>query len=388
MNEGRSVFSQVIDMLDRKELQRCIQSYPMPRVSRSFSARDQFLCMVFAQLTFRASLRDIEACLRDSTHLYAMGIRGNITRTNLAYANENRDWRVYRDLAQVLIRKARRLYAKESHGLDIDEMVYALDSSTIDLCLSMFPWATFRQTKSAIKLHTLMDLRGSIPVFISITEGSVHDVNILDKIHFEAGSIYVMDRGYVDFGRLYRIQQARAFFVTRAKSNFRFYVNRSNPIDRSTGLRCDQVISLCTAKSKTLYPERLRRIRYIDPETGKSLTFLTNNFELSPLTIAAIYKSRWHIELFFKWIKQNLRIKSFYGTSANAVKTQIWIAICVYLMVACLNKMHGINENLSRILQVVSVNVFQKDPVNQLLAKFETMNENSSNSNHLMFNDF
>jgi len=360
----------------------------MPRSSRTFSARDQFLSMAFAQMTYRESLRDIEACLRGSSHLYAMGIRGNITRTNLAYANENRDWRIYRDLAQVLIRKARRLYAKESHGLDIDEMVYALDSSTIDLCLSMFPWATFRQTKSAIKLHTLMDLRGSIPVFISITEGSVHDVNILDKIHFEAGSIYVMDRGYVDFGRLHEIEQARAFFVTRAKSNFRFYVSRSNPIDRSTGLRCDQVIGLSTAKSKTLYPERLRRIRYIDPETGRSLTFLTNHFELPPLTIAAIYKSRWHIELFFKWIKQNLRIKSFYGTSANAVKTQIWIAICVYLMVACLNKMHGINENLSRILQVVSVNVFLKDPVNQLLKKFETMDNDSTNSNQLMFNDF
>jgi transposase len=317
-----------------------------------------------------------------------MGIRGNITRTNLAYANENRDWRVYRDLAQVLIRKARRLYAAESHGLDIDEMVYALDSSTIDLCLSMFPWATFRQTKAAIKLHTLMDLRGSIPVFISITEGSIHDVNILDQIAFEAGSIYVMDRGYVDFCRLHRIDQARAFFVTRAKSNLRFYVSRSNPIDRSTGLRCDQVIGLCTAKSKTLYPEKLRRIRYIDPETGQSLTFITNQFEMPPLTIAAIYKSRWHIELFFKWIKQNLRIKAFYGTSINAVKTQIWIAICVYLMVACLNKMHGINENLSRILQVLSVNVFQKDPVNQLLAKFETMNENPSNFNQLMFNDF
>lgn len=360
----------------------------MPRSSRTFSARDQFLSMAFAQMTYRESLRDIEACLRGSSHLYAMGIRGNITRTNLAYANENRDWRVYRDLAQVLIRKARRLYASESHGLDIDEMVYALDSTTIDLCLSMFPWATFRQTKSAIKLHTLMDLRGSIPVFISITEGSVHDVNILDKILFEAGSIYVMDRGYVDFGRLHRIDQARAFFVTRAKSNLRSYVSRSNPIDRSTGLRCDQVIGLCTAKSKTLYPEKLRRIRYIDPETGKSLTFLTNHFELPALTIAAIYKSRWNIELFFKWIKQNLRIKTFYGTTTNAVKTQIWIAICVYLMVACLNKMHGINENLSRILQVVSVNVFLKVPVNQLLAKFQTTDDDDSNSNQLMFNDF
>ena len=267
-------------------------------------------------------------------------------------------------------------------------MVYALDSTTIDLCLSMFPWATFRQTKSAIKLHTLMDLRGSIPVFISITEGSVHDVNILDKILIEAGSIYVMDHGYVDFARLHRIEEARAFFVTRAKSNLRFYVSHSNPVDRSSGLRCDQIIGLSIKKSKTDYPAKLRRIRYVDPETGQSLTFLTNQFELPALTIAAVYKSRWHIELFFKWIKQNLRIKSFYGTSTNAVKTQIWIAICVYLMVACLNKMHGLNENLSRILQVLSVNVFQKDPVVQLLAKIETMNDNSSNSNQLMFNDF
>jgi hypothetical protein len=388
MNAGRLVFSQVMDMLHREHFDRCVARYPMPRSSRTFSGRDQFLSMAFAQMTYRESLRDIEACLRNSSHLYAMGIRGNVTRSNLAYANEKRDWRVFADLAQVLIRKARRLYAAEDHGLDIEEMVYALDSTTIDLCLTMFPWATFRQTKSAIKLHTLMDLRGSIPVFISITEGSVHDVNILDKILIEAGSIYVMDRGYVDFSRLHRIEQARAFFVTRAKSNLRFYVRQSNPVDRSAGLRCDQIIGLSIAKSKVDYPAKLRRIRYIDPETGQSLTFITNQFEMPALTIAAIYKSRWHIELFFKWIKQNLRIKAFYGTSINAVKTQIWIAICVYLMVACLNKMHGINENLSRILQVLSVNVFQKDPVNQLLAKFETMNENPSNFNQLMFNDF
>jgi hypothetical protein len=388
MNAGRLVFSQVMDMLHREHFDRCVARYPMPRSSRTFSGRDQFLSMAFAQMTYRESLRDIEACLRNSSHLYAMGIRGNVIRSNLAYANEKRDWRVFADLAQVLIRKARRLYAAEDHGLDIEEMVYALDSTTIDLCLTMFPWATFRQTKSAIKLHTLMDLRGSIPVFISITEGSVHDVNILDKILIEAGSIYVMDRGYVDFSRLHRIEQARAFFVTRAKSNLRFYVSQSNPVDRSTGLRCDQIIGLSIAKSKVDYPAKLRRIRYIDPETGQSLTFITNQFEMPALTIAAIYKSRWHIELFFKWIKQNLRIKAFYGTSINAVKTQIWIVICVYLMVACLNKMHGINENLSRILQVLSVNVFQKDPVNQLLAKFETMNEKSSNFNQLMFNDF
>ena len=285
-------------------------------------------------MTFRESLRDIEACLSGCRHLYAMGFRGNITRTNLAYANEHRDWRVYAELAQVLIRRARRLYSGDSHGLDIDEMVYALDASTIDLCLTLFPWAHFRQTKAAIKLHTLMDLKGSIPVFISITDGSVHDVNILDDIAFEPGSIYVMDRGYVDFARLHRMHQAGAYFVTRAKSNLAFYVSQSRPIDKTTGLRCDQSIGLKTAKSKRDYPEKLRRIRFIDAETGQSLVFITNHFGLPAITIARIYKSRWHIELFFKWIKQNLRIKAFYGTSVNAVKTQIWVAISIYLMVA------------------------------------------------------
>ena len=344
--------------------------------------------MAFAQITFRESLRDIEACLSGCRHLYAMGIQGNLTRTNLAYANEHRDWRVYADLAQVLIRKARRLYAKDCNALDIDEMVYALDASTIDLCLSMFPWAHFRKTKAAIKLHTLMDLRGSIPVFISITDGSVHDVNVLDEITFDPASIYVMDRGYIDFARLYGIHQAGAFFVTRAKSNMAFYVSQSRQIDKTTGLRCDQSIGLKTVKSKREYPEKLRRIRFIDPETGKSLVFITNHFGLPALTIARIYKSRWQIELFFKWIKQNLRIKTFYGTTENAVKTQIWIAICVYLMVACLKKKHGIDESLSRILQVISVNVFQKEPVNQLFTNLETSDEGVSICNQLMLNGF
>ncbi len=388
MNEGRTIFTQVIDTLDRKEFQRCCDRYPMPRESRSFSARDQFLSMAFAQMTFRESLRDIEACLSGSRHLYAMGFRGNITRTNLAYANEHRDWRVYADLAQVLIRKAQRLYLDSTTGLDIDEMVYALDASTIDLCLAMFPWAHFRQTKAAIKLHTMMDLRGSIPVFISITDGRVHDVNVLDDIPFEPGSIYVMDRGYVDFRRLYRIHQAGAFFVTRAKSNMAFYVSASGQVDKTTGLRCDQTISLKTAKSKRDYPEKLRRVRFIDAETGRSLVFLTNHSSLDAINVARIYKSRWHIELFFKWIKQNLRIKAFYGTSENAVKTQIWIAIGVYLMVACLNKIHGFDENLSRILQVLSVNAFQKDTINQLLAKFETTNDDLEIRNQLVFNGF
>lgn len=387
MNAGKLVFTQVTDILDPKQLSRCVDRYPMPRASKGMSARDQFLSMIFAQMTFRESLRDIEACLNGSRHLYAMGFRGNITRTNLAYANEHRNWRVYADLAQVLIRRARGLYASHGHGLDIDEMVYALDSSTIDLCLSMFPWAHFRQTKAAIKLHTMIDLRGSIPVFISITEGSVHDVNVLDDIAFEPKSIYVMDRGYVDFSRLYRIHQAGAFFVTRAKSNMAFYVSQSRDINKTTGLRCDQSIGLKTAKSKRDYPEKLRRIRFIDSETGKSIVFITNHFGLSAINIAHIYKSRWRIELFFKWIKQNLRIKAFYGNTENAVKTQIWIAICVYLMVACLSKIHGFDKNLSRILQVLSINVFQKESINQLLTNFDTNFNNFDIHNQLEFND-
>lgn len=388
MNIGRTIFSQIVDTLDRKEFQRCVSDYPMPRQSRGFSARDQFLSMAFAQITFRESLRDIEACLNGCRYLYSMGFRGNITRTNLAYANEHRNWRIYADLAQILIRRARKLYAEDTNGLDINEMVYALDASTIDLCLTIFPWAHFRKTKAAIKLHTMIDLQGSIPVFISITEGSVHDVNALDQIAFEPGSIYVMDRGYVDFARLYRIDQTRAFFVTRAKSNMAFYVSQSRAIDKTTGLRCDQSIGLTTPKSKRDYPEKLRRIRFVDAETGKSLVFITNHFGMPAMTIAHIYKSRWHIELFFKWIKQNLRIKTFYGTTENAVKTQIWIAISVYLMVACLNKTHAINESLSRILQILSVNVFQKVPFNQLFTNYSTTNHDLSNSKQLTFNDF
>jgi len=377
-----------MDTLHREQFERCVDRYPMARQSRGFSARDQFLAMAFAQMTFRESLRDIEACLKDCRHRYAMGFRGNITRTNLAYANEHRDWRVYADFAQLLIRRARKLYSEDSHGLDIDEIVYALDASTIDLCLTLFPWAHFRTTKAAIKLHTLMDLNGSIPVFISITDGSVNDVNALDYLRFEAGSIYVMDRGYIDFKRLNRIHRAGAFFVTRAKTNLAFNVSQSHPVDKKTGLRCDQNINLRTTKSKHDYPEKLRRIRYMDTEIGKSLVFISNHFELPATTIAAIYKRRWQIELFFKWIKQNLRIKTFYGRSENAVKTQIWIAVCVYLMVACLNKAHHLDENLSRILQILSVNVFQKEPINQVLTKSEAESSSIELHNQLTFNDF
>lgn len=387
MNTGRLVFTQVMDVLDPKQLTRCIDRYPMPRASKGMTARDQFLAMAFAQITFRESLRDIEACLRGCSHLYAMGIRGNITRTNLAYANEHRHWRVYEALAQVLIRKARRLYREDSNGLDIDEMVYAVDASTIDLCLSMFPWAHFRKTKAAIKLHTQIDLTGSIPVFMQITDGSVHDVHFMDRMLIEAGSIYVFDRGYLDFARLFRIESTNAYFVIRAKSNTRFQICESRPVDKSCGLRCDQTIRLSTYKGKRDYPKKLRRISFFDTETRKRLVFLTNHFDLPALTIAAIYKRRWQIELFFKWIKQNLRIKAFFGTSENAVRTQIWIAICVYLMVACLNKVHGIEESLSRILQIMSVNVFQKVTFNQLLGDFTTEGEEAGFSKQLIFND-
>jgi len=316
-----------------------------------------------------------------------MGIRGNITRTNLAYANEHRDWRVYEALAQILIRRARRLYVEDSNGLDIDEMVYAVDASTIDLCLSMFPWAHFRKTKAAIKLHTQIDLTGSIPVFIQITDGSVHDVHFMDRMLVEAGSIYVFDRGYLDFARLFRIESANAYFVIRAKSNTRFHLRESRPVDKSCGLRCDQTIRLSTYKGKRDYPRKLRRISFFDTETRKRLVFLTNHFDLPAQVIAAIYKRRWQIELFFKWIKQNLRIKAFFGTSENAVRTQIWIAICVYLMVACLNKVHGIEESLSRILQILSVNIFQKVTFNQLLGDFTTSGEGDVFSKQLTFND-
>jgi len=388
MNEGRLIFTQVSDMIHREQFDRCMNLHPMPRASRGMSARDQFLAMLFAQLTFRESLRDIEACLRDNKHLYAMGIRGNITRTNLAYANKHRDWRNYEALAHVLIRKARRLYSNDTNGLDIDEMVYAVDASTIDLCLSMFPWAKFKSTKAAIKLHTQIDLTGSIPVFISLTEGAVHDVNFLDEMQIEAGSIYVFDRGYLDFARLFRITNAHGYFVIRSKKNTIFTVYESHDVDKSTGLRCDQTIRLSSAKGKKSYPQSLRRISYYDEETKKRLTFLTNNFELPALTIAVIYKHRWRIELFFKWIKQNLRIKTFYGTTENAVYSQIWIAVCTYLMVACLSKTHGIDENLSRILQILSVNTFQQVPVNELLTTSGARKSEVYNHNQLMLNGF
>ena len=333
MNTGRTVFSQIIDYLPLTEFRKCVQRYRGNYKVKSFSCLDQFLCMAFAQMTYRESLRDIEACLRSMQNkLYHMGIRGKVSRNTLAHANETRDWRIYADFAQILIHQARRLYADDDFGVELDQTVYALDSTTIDLCLSLFPWAKFRKHKGAIKLHTLLELRGSIPTFIAITDGKIHDVNILDELIPEPGCFYIMDRGYLDFDRLYLLNLFHAFFIIRAKSNLQFRRLYSHPIDKSTGLRCDQTIALTGINSAEYYPEQLRRVRFFDKDTDKNLIFLSNNFILPADVIAQLYKCRWQIELFFKWIKQHLRIKSFYGTSQNAVKTQVWIAISVSLL--------------------------------------------------------
>jgi hypothetical protein len=345
--------------------------------------------MAFAQLTYRESLRDIQACLRAmQTKLYHMGIRGHIAKSTLADANENRDWRIYADFAQVLIAKAKRLYAAEDFGVELDTSVYALDSTTIDLCLSLFPWARFRKTKGAVKLHTLLNLRGSIPEFIHISDGKMHDVNILNILLPEAGAFYIMDRAYVDFERLYSMNQARAFFVTRAKKNFRFKRRYSHPVDKTTGLQCDQTMILTGFYPAKAYPDPLRRIRYYDSEIHKRFIFLTNNFDLSALTIAQLYKARWHVELFFKWIKQHLRIKAFYGTSENAVKTQIWIAVSVYVLVAILRKEYRLDQSLYTILQILSVTLFEKSPVLEVLAPSNYKNKIASGQIQLNLFDF
>jgi len=368
MNQGQYIFSQIMDFLPKKKFDRCVELYGGNRRMRSFSCFDQFLCMAFAQLTYRESLRDIECCLRAmQKKLYHIGIRGNVSRSTLADANENRDWRIYCDFAQILIQEARRLYANDDFGLELKETVYALDASTIDLCLSVFPWARFRRSKAAIKLHTLLDLRGNIPSFISITDGKVHDVNVLDELIPEPGSIYVMDRGYLDFDRLYRLHQNHAFFVTRRKINTRFRRIYSSEIDKTTGLKCDQAIMLTGFYTQKSYPEKLRRVKYYDAENDKRLDFLTNNFSLPAITIANLYKCRWQVELFFKWIKQHLRIKAFYGTSENAVKSQIWIAISVYVLVAIIKKRLIIEQSLYTILQILSVSIFEKMPIYQAL---------------------
>lgn len=370
MYVGKLVFAQVMEFVPLSVFRRCVAKYQGNRKVRTFTCLDQFLCMAFAQITYRESLRDIEACLRSqSNKLYHMGIRGTVSRSTLADANEQRDWRIYAELAHTLIATARSLYSTEPFIEELDETVYALDSTTIDLCLSLFSWATFRKRKGAVKLHTLLDLRGNIPTFIYISDGKLHDVNVLDILPLEPGAFYVMDRGYVDFERLYAITQAAAFFVTRAKSNLKFRRLYSRQVDRATGMICDQTIVLTGPISKKDYPEKLRRIKYNDPQSGKTLVFLTNNFTLPTLTIAQLYRSRWQVELFFKWIKQNLRIKTFYGTSENAVKTQVWIAISVYVLVAIMKKQLRLQESLYTILQILSVTSFERTSLIQLITE-------------------
>jgi len=371
MNIGKTVFSQIIDFIPLHEFRKCVKRYRGNYKVKSFTCLDQFLCMSFAQLTYRESLRDIEACLRSMQNkLYHMGIRGRVSRNTLAHANEHRDWRIYADFAQVLIHQARQLYVDDGFGVELEETVYALDTTTIDLCLSLFPWAKFQKLKAAIKLHTALDLRGSIPTFIKITDGKIYDTCILDELCPEPGCFYIMDRGYFDLARLYTLNLFKAFFVIRGKSNLQFRRIYSRPVNKSTGLRCDQTIALTGAKSLQRYPDKLRRVRIFDADNSKHLTFLTNNFILPANTIAQLYKCRWQIELFFRWIKQHLRIKSFYGTSANAVKTQIWIAVSVYLLVAIIKKKLNLDMSLYTFLQVLSVTAFEKTHILQVLTEF------------------
>jgi len=367
MYSGQLVFAQLMDHLPWQTFRRIVDRYGGDHRVRDFSCANQFRCMAFAQLTSRESLRDIETCLRaQSAKLYHLGIRGSVARSTLADASEARDWRIYAEFAQHLIRLARRLYIDEPFGVDLKETVYALDSTTIDLCLALFPWAPFRSTKAAIKLHTLIDLRGNIPSFIHISDGKLHDVNVLDELLPEAGAFYVMDRGYLDFERLHRLHLAGAFFVTRAKSNLKAKRRYSRTVDRSTGLICDQTITLTVFYSKEGYPAPLRRIRFKTHE-GKTLVLLTNNFALPGLTITELYRCRWQVELFFKWIKQHLRIKSFFGTSENAVKTQVWIAVSVYVLVAIVRKRLQLDASLYETLQILSLTMFETTPLNQLL---------------------
>ena len=369
MNSGQTVFSQLMEFAPRYEFRVCVERYRGDYKVQSFSCWDQFLTLAFAQLTYRESLRDIEACLRSApTKLYHMGIRGKISRNTLAHANQVRDWRIYADFAQVLIRAARALYVDDAFAVELEHVVYALDSTTVDLCLSLFPWAQFRRRKSAVKLHTLLDLRGNIPTVVIVTSGRVHDATFLDHLIWEAGAIYLMDRGYLHFQRLYRIHQSGAFFVTRSRQRLDCQRHCSQAVDKSTGLRSDQIITLNNPIPKRGYPERFRRIRYIDPDSKRCFVFLTNNTLLPAMTIADLYRCRWQVELFFRWIKQHLRIKSFYGTSENAVKTQVWTAISVYVLVAIIKKQLQLDRSLFSILQVLSVSLMEKTPIQQLLA--------------------
>jgi hypothetical protein len=389
MNVGRTVFSQLIAHAPGKEFQKCVARYHGDANLRRFSCWDQYLAMAFAQLTYRESLRDIEACLRSmGRKLYHMGFRGKVARTTLADANECHDWRIYADFAQVLIGIARPLYARDPMGVDLKNSLYALDSTTIDLCLSLFPWAKFRKHKAAVKLHTLLDLHGNIPTFISITDGKVHDVNILDEILPEAGAFYVMDRGYVDFERLYKFTLSSAFFVVRTKSNVLLQRRYSHAVDNTTGVHSDHTVILTAIGSAKAYPDALRRVSYLDVETEKRFKFLTNNFTLPALTIARIYKCRWQVELFFKWIKQHLRIKAFYGTSENAVKTQIWIAVSIYVLVAIVRKRLGLEASLYQILQILSLTLFEKTPILRALQASGSENDLGDSGNQLILFDF
>jgi len=388
MYTGRLIFSQIMDHFPMHEFRRCVHRYQGNHRVKSFRCHDQYLSMAFAQLTFRESLRSTESCLRaQHAKLYHMGIRGGISRSTLADANEQRDWRIYADFAQTLIQIARPLYAGDDLGLDLDNTVYALDATTIDLCLSAFPWAHFRSTKAAIKLHTLLDLRGNIPTFIHISDGKLHDVHALDFMTLEAGAFYIMDRGYVDFTRLYKMHLAGAFFVTRDKSNLKYQRRYSHEVDKSTGLRCDQTIFLTGVDTPDYYPQALRRIKYHDAKTQKTFNFLTNNFAIPAITVADLYRKRWQVELFFKWIKQHLRIKSFFGTSENAVKTQVWIAISVYVLVAIIKKRLKLEASLYNILQILSTTIFERMPLNQLLANFEYKTEKCDEANQLILFD-
>lgn len=385
MNSGRTIFAQFIDFLPKYEFDKLVEKYKGNYKAQQFSCWDQLLIMFFAQLTYRESLRDIEACLKAcSNKLYHSGIRSKGARSTLAYWNETRDWKIFAEFAQLLIPKTRKLYEKDNEFLnDIDGLVYALDSTTIDLCLNLFPWARFRKNKGAVKAHTLLDLRGSIPTWIQITDGKVHDVNVLDQLPVEPGAYYIMDRGYVDYARLYRIDQQKAFYITRAKKGFAQRRLYSAKVDRTTGLICDQTIVLVNHYSSKDYPDKLRRIKYYDAETEKTFVFITNNFQLSALTIARLFKERWKIELFFKWLKQHLRIRAFYGTSQNAVHTQIWIAVSVYLLVAIMKKEMKLKQSLYTILQILSVSLFERMPIQQAFQQIELQNETIHNPNQL-----
>ena len=384
MHSGRFVFSQLMEHLPPKVFRRCVRRYRGDRHVQSFTCLDQFLCLAFAQLTHRESLRDIEVCLRAHRgKLYHMGIRGGMARNTLANANRKRDWRIHADFAQALIRIARPLYAGEDLGLELDNTVYALDSSTVDLCLSVFPWALFRSTKSGVKLHTLLDLRGNIPAFVHISEAKLHDVNVLDLLVPEPGAFYVMDRGYVDFERLFLLHRLGAFFVVRAKSNLKFRRRYSAAADKSAGVRCDQTIVLTGVETRKRYPQPLRRVGYFDAKSNRRFNFLTNHFAVPATTVAELYRHRWQVELFFKWIKQHLRIKSFFGTSENAVKTQLWNAVAVYVLVAIVKKRLNLSTDLYTILQILSLTLFEKIPLIQLLTKTEYTPNNPHSPNQL-----